>query len=257
MKMLHNLCLAACLAASAQAQVQFQGTEEELAAKLASLPRLVSLNGTAEIRTNANRARIDLLVTTEKRSLDEALAENATKRGALAAALRERGFAADQIQNSDFASSQRTGIFTDKIRSYRIENHLIVTVRTPEQFREFARQADRHPDAVVQSIEFDHADEKALQRRAVEEALADAATQKAVFEKSLGVRLSPRGFSEGRGWPLPDDAAGQYPASATSGLRKGYGGSASPTDEAKPGFEFGELVFKVRVSVQYLVESGR
>lgn len=246
---------------AARAEVQLQGTADELSAALANAPRLTTITGSAEVRTNANRARIDLLVTTENRSLDVALAENSRVREQLIRSLAAAGISADQVATSDFASDQRRSVFSDKVKSYKIENHVIVSVRDGKQFRALAQRLDALPEAVVQGIEFDHADEQRMHRLAVEQALADADAQKAVYEKALGVRLRVRTFAEGAFVPLPDvgTQGGIAPSSVFEfGKRSpkaltpvGVGGEPSVS------FAFGQLVFEAAVTVQYAVEPAK
>jgi len=241
------------------ADVQFQGTAVELSATLPSLPRLATIQGSGEVRTHANRARVDLLVATENRSLDQALAENARLREQLVRALTSRGIAPEQIQNSEFASSQRHALFSDKVKSYRIENHVQVTVRNAGQLRNLARQLDAQPEAIVQGIEFDHTDDKALRRKAVEEALADATAQKAVYENSLAVKMTAKTFAEGPSAPVSE---ADYPGYGLPGSSASYNARparapAATAISGEPSFAFGELVFKAKVSVQYAVEANR
>lgn len=262
-KSIFLILLAASSLAVAQAEVQIHGTPTELAATLQGLPQLATIHGSAEIKTNANRARVDLLVTTEDRSLESALTDNARQRDQLVRVLGSRGIQAGQIQNSEFASSQRHALFSDKVKSYRIENHVIVTVHNGEQLRSVAREIDSQPVATLQGIEFDHSEETAIQRLAVEQALADASAQKSIYERALDVRLTARKFSEGSAIPysgLPNRffGGGGGGISAQTGSAPGSSGDFSPNSiPDKPAFVFGQLIFKAAVTVQYAVEGNK
>lgn len=260
MKTLLLLALTALISlVDLRAEVQLQGSPEELAAALANAPRLATVTGSAEVRTNANRARIDLLVTTENRSLDLALAENARVREQLIRSLTGTGIGPHQIENSDFASDQRRALFSDKVKSYRIENHVIVSVSDGKQFRALAQRLDALPEAVVQNIEFDHTENKALQRLAVERALADAGAQKAVYEQALGVKLTVRTFTEGAFVSLPEPGVqgGSAPGSSFEFGKRSPKHLAPMSASSEPSFVFGQLIFRAAVTVQYAVEPAR
>lgn len=245
----------------ASADVQLHGTPVELKNALADLPRMANIRGSAEFRTNANRARVDVLVVTEARSLESALTDNARQREQLVNALARRGVDANQIRNSEFSSSKQHTFFGDKVKSYRIENHVIVTLQNGEQLRALAKQIDALSDVTLQSVEFERSDEREMHRQVVEQALADANAQKAVYEKALNVQLTARTFSEGHGPSAPRQyITGTYGGGGGGiGAQAGsppasVGGFSSYAEPNEPVFAFGELIFSADVVVEFAVE---
>src|SRR5688500_7614991 len=122
--MRNTFLLAATLSiaiSTAAADLALKGSPAELATHLANVPKLVSVVGESEVRVPADRAALTLKVTTEHKTLQEALRANQEVRGKMIAALKERGIPPERVQASKFSSTPRRGVFGDKAKSYRIE----------------------------------------------------------------------------------------------------------------------------------------
>lgn len=253
--------------AGAWAEPELKGSPSELAQYLASVPRLVSILGEAEVKVPADRAVLTLRVTTENKSLKEALSANQQVRGKLAAYLQEQGLPADQVQAAKFASTPRHGTFSDKVKSYRIDNEVRVTTRGDKEFQAVASALDKWSDVTYAGVVFEHTDKEALRQKAVAQACDNASARKKTYEEKLGLKLTPKGFGDGA-----EAVELAMRERLTSGLRNPVGvqGGATPSTRAL-GFDwlsggtspaqfdeslnaFGEVVFKARVLVQYAVE---
>src|SRR5262245_52067610 len=180
------------------AEPELKGSPAELAAYLSGLPRIVSVAGESEVKVPADRASLMLKVTTESKSLTDALRLNQEVRTKMTAALKERGIAADKVQSSRFSSTPKHWVFSDKARSYRIENVVKVSVQDDQEFNAAAQLMDRFPEVQYTGVEFEHSDKEGLKKKALAEALDNATERKRVFEERLGVRLLPRSFSQAR-----------------------------------------------------------
>src|SRR5262249_53240699 len=112
----------------AWAEPEIKGTATELAQFIGSVPKTALLTGESEVRIPANRAILTLRVTTENRSLQEALRLNADFRARIAQQLKGQGITADRIQASKFSSTPKFGMFGDKAKSYRVENLMRIAV---------------------------------------------------------------------------------------------------------------------------------
>lgn len=184
------------VASCSAADPELKGSPGDLANYLANLPRTVSISGEAELKVEADRAAITLKVTTESKSLEEALKENQEARAKIFKMLAERGLPADRVKASRFSSSPRHGVFTDKVKSYKLENLLRVKVRDEQEFRAVAAVTDHVTEAQYVGIEFEHSDKEEMKRRVVNDALDKAANRKRLIEEKLGVTLRPRSLSE-------------------------------------------------------------
>ena|SRR2546430_5048326 len=89
------------------AEPELKGSPAELATYLASLPKTVSVTGESEVKVQADRAVINLKVTTENKSLQEALRVNQEIRNKMLNSLKERDISADRIQASKFSSTPK------------------------------------------------------------------------------------------------------------------------------------------------------
>jgi len=264
MRTLTLLLVALAWVSTRAAEPELKGTPAELAVYLAGLPKLVVVAGEAELKVTADRANVTLRVTTESKSLGDALRANHEVRGKMLAALRERGVAAERVQSSRFSSTPKHWVFSDKARSYRIENLVKVSVHDDQEFSAVAQLVDKFSEVQFVGIEFEHSDKEGLKKKALAQALDNANERKAVFEQRLGVKLAPRAFSQaGVTLQTPErrrtyEITGSYYVPPVRGERAtplpGYGAAAETVSE-ETGTLFGELIFTARVSVDYALET--
>jgi uncharacterized protein YggE len=251
------LVLASLTTAGLSAEPELRGSPTDLTGYLAGLPRMVSVTGESEVKLPADRAMATLKISTENKSLQEALRLNQELRGKLIAALKELGLAADQIQAARFASTQKHGVFTEKAKSYRLDSFLKVTVRDEKEFQAVAGTVDRWAELHFLGIEFEHSNKEALKAKAVDQACDNAAERKKAFEDKLGVKLVAKRFSGGIVPPLvpAKQGYGSGYASSLSVVRESA--SPSPADGnaiEEAGSLFGELIYTARITVEYAVE---
>lgn len=239
------------------ADPELKGSPAELAAYLANLPRVVSVAGESEVKVPADRAALTLKVITESKSLLEALQMNQEIRGRMIASLKERGVPADRVQASKFSSSPRRGIFTEKAKSYRIENLVKVSVQDEREFQAVARVVDGSAEIHYLNVDFEHTDKEALKKKALTQALDNAAERKRMFEERLGVKLQPKSFSHSLDGPPIAKPVNRYPMEYSSSDKRtrvtALPEMAQEVSE-EAGSVFGELVFTARVAVEYSVE---
>ena len=124
------------------AEPELKGSAGELAAYLATVPRTVSVTGESELKVQADRAVIGLKVTTENKSLQDALRNNQEIRTKMANLLKDRGLSPDRIQGSRFSSTPKYGLFGEKAKSYRVENILKIMVHDDKEFQATAHLVD-------------------------------------------------------------------------------------------------------------------
>jgi uncharacterized protein YggE len=253
------------LVSKLSAEPELKGSPAELAAYLAGLPKLVSVAGEAELKVPADRALVSLRVTTEHKTLQETMRANQEARAKLVAWLKDRGVPADRIQASKFSSTVKTGVFTDK-KGYRVENVLNVRVLDEKEFQAVAQSVDAIAEVQYAGVTFEQSDKEALRNKALAQALDNASERKRVFEERLGIKLTPKAFTQaaiGTGRTL-EEARNKYgyisaqAGSAPEMFAKRSSAAAAVGDAAvleESGLLFGELVFVARVTVDYAVES--
>jgi len=243
------LCLA-CLGINQVlngAEPELKGTVTEVRQHLAAAERIVTVSGDAEVKSPADQAIVTLRLLSESKSLQEALKANQTLRSKLVNTLKDRGIGAERIDAGKFSSTPRHWIFSEKVKSYKVENLVKVTVLEERELQETARMLDELNGVEYAGMEFEHSKKQELKRKALAQALESASARKKVYEEQLGISLAPVRFSENI-------------ATTPVRVQRTYGGS-DPSNASKLGYVaepeaasgFGEMVFSAQVLVSYSV----
>ena len=115
MKTLIVAVLTVATAHLAYGDAEIKGSPAELTAYLSNVPGIVTLTGEGEVKSPADRAVITLKITTDHKSLAEALRANDAIRNRFMALLKEGGVAADRLHASKFSSTPKYSVFSDKV----------------------------------------------------------------------------------------------------------------------------------------------
>jgi len=240
-----------------QAEPELKGSAAELTEFLAGMPKTVAITADSEIKMAADRAIVTLKVVTENKSLQEALRANQSVRSKILNSLKESGIPADRIQAARFSSTPKYGLFSEKAKSYRVENFVKIITQDEKEFQAAANLVDSLPEVRYDGIEFEHSNKDSLKPKAIALALDKAAEKKKMFEEKLGVRLSPKGFAEGPTVMRKPLTQAEYTLSYASGKSRVTSipnvVADEPAGEVLSGF--GELVYTAQVTVEYAVES--
>lgn len=205
-------------------------------------------------------------ISTSARELGAALRANQQARSKFISVLSNQGVAADQVKASKFSSTEKYSVFSDKVKSHRVNNLLKVTARSEKEFQIVADAIDNLPEAQYLGVEFERSDKEALKEQAIAQACDNANQRKQVFEEKLGLKLTVRRFLDPSavvpplGAPLPNGNRAYgfdwYLGNTLSGIPN-YAGSTQTHAETQRETDesgFGELTFRSRVTVEYLVE---
>lgn len=254
MRKLTLLTALLALQLTAFAEPEIKGTAAELAQYIGSIPKTVTVTGEAEARVAAHRAVLSLRVITENKSLQEAMRMNLDIRNRLSDILKKQGVSADRIQASKFSSTPKFGIFSEKAKSYRVENVVRVAVQDEREFQSASGVVDMFPEVQYGGVEFEYADREALKQKAIAKACDNASDRAKVYEEKLGLKLSAKRFDEG--------------TVATDNITTGhYGVNMANYEASKPlssigqvatdesNSSFGELVYTARVTVEYTAQA--
>jgi uncharacterized protein YggE len=253
--------LFAFVATPVWAEPEIKGAPAELANYLAGQQVQASIVGEAEVKVPADLAVVTLRLTSEHKSLREASQANHQLRAALTTYLTENGVGADRIRSAKFSSTPRTGSWTDKVKSYKIESQLEVTVHDDKEFQTAAGSVDKWSDVTYAGVKFEHSEKDAMRLKAIGQACDKAMARKKTYEEKLGVKLSVKRFSEsGEFRPMLQS---RYWAGGDVGVQRGSAPSfaaKSPNVAGLPGEDeptaaFGELVFKAWVTLECALET--
>ena len=104
------------------------------------------------------------------------------------------------IKSSKFSTSPQYGWFGKKPDSYKVVNRMAVTITDESQLKTIATATDSKEEVELSDITFEHSQKDAFKSRVKQLALEKVMKQKAIYESSLGVKLTPVSFRDNRLW---------------------------------------------------------
>jgi len=185
---------------AASAQPTITGTPAEIRQLLGmptNPPRIVTIRGFAEETAYTDEAIVSLIVTTERRSMAEALEANATLRAQIAQTLTNAGIDPDSINNSRFSTSPQFGPFGRNPSEYQVVNRMEITATAEAHLVALGNVVDSNDDVTFGGTEFEHSEKEAFEDQVRQKALDNAIEEQAFYEESLGIELRPVGFRSG------------------------------------------------------------
>jgi uncharacterized protein len=261
-----TLIITSCLLAGRIfAETEIKGTPAELSNYLSGVPKSVIITGEAEVRSAADKAIVSIKVSSESKTLHDTLRSNQEFRSKLVDFLQKQGIPSDRVKASRFSSTPRFGIFSEKAKSYRVDNFVKVTVQDERELQIAASAIDSSSDVQFLGAEFEHGDKDALKAKVIADACENAEKKRKVFEQKLGLKLGIRKFSVGSVSQRPSAMTGAlYERKASSGFAStatppSYAGRV-PTLGDSPALHeevsaFGELLYTAEVTIEYEVQS--
>ncbi|MBA4366379.1 MAG: hypothetical protein C0403_01930 [Desulfobacterium sp.] len=141
----------------------------------------------------------------------------------------------------------------DKPSSYEISNEINVSIENEDQLLVIADVVDTVNEVYFLKTDFKHSKKQESMTKALEKALDEVNSKKQLYEKSLGVSLSPLRIMD---QSIQADIHAVYQVQ-----RKSYASGSSPVsrmDESESdsgeGFSgFGEVIYKARTQVEYVI----
>ncbi len=249
-------CSVVACAGNSLAQPQLSGTPDELREFLFPRPNTVNINGEGELTAYKDVARVSLLVTTEERSLNQAMNVNQDLRLRLIEQFTAAGVAENDINNSKFSSSPQFGLFGRNPNSFEVVARMEVTVTTEEHLQLLASAADENEEVEFESTEYEHSLEAEFEDQVRELALADVMEQKAFYESSLGLELKAINFFYGgvlqMARAMPMAAAAQEMSSDSLNARSTSLAMSAPAAVAPT---FDEVEYRTSVNVVFEIVS--
>ena len=228
------------------ASPELKGTPEVIEQYLNALPKIITIQASADKVVSSNKARIKLLVETNAKGLADALQKNYNIRVNVRKKLKEIGIDASSINESKFSSTPEYGIFGDMPKSYNVTNTLSILVNSEVQMISVANISDTNknvrylssrPEMLGQDKSYNELLKKAIQ----------AAKEKAeLYQQALNIKLVPVYFDE--------NAMGVTELDKISkrGILKK---SSYSSVTSSPGFaaNFGETKLSVQIRIKYKV----
>lgn len=240
-----------------QAAPEIKGSPEELRQYIYPMDNIVTLYGEAEKLAYSDKARVSLVISTEERKLSDSMNANSKLKRQISDRLLAAGFNADQINSSKFSSTPEYGWFGKSPDSYRVVNRIAIDITEEAQLKEIALIADSSKSIEMSGLTFEHSEKDSFQQQVKLDALEKVMQQKASYEKSLGVKLTPVNFRETPFTLLPTPGAMRMQEALVTGLKSDkleISSSASIRQETAP-TSFDEVKYQAQVSVEFKVET--
>jgi uncharacterized protein YggE len=248
------------LGAAATAQPTVSGTPAEIRQLLGmptNPPQVVTIRGFAEETAYTDRAIVSLIVTTERRSMAEALQANAALRAEITRTLTSAGIDPEAINNSRFSTSPQFGPFGRNPNNYQVVNRMEVTATMEAHLVALGDVVDQNMEVTFGGTEFEHSEREAFEDRVRQAALDDAMEEKAFYETSLGIELGPVNFRTG---PVIFNPRERFLSQAleevaVTGARAEDAAAQAPLEA--PGVPtFDEVQYRANVEIDFEVRSG-
>jgi uncharacterized protein YggE len=252
------LCL---LSISAFSEPELKGSPNELRQFLYPNDNVVNLFADAEKKAYSDEAIISLVVTTENKLLSQSIADNGVLRESIVQKLSSSGIAKDAIKSSKFSTSPQYGWFGKKPDSYKVVNRMAVRISDEKHLKAIAALADNSKEIELVDTEFVHSKKEDFIADVKKEALDKVMEQKAVYEKTLGVKLTPIGFRDSQVNPQASRGAGVMEEIIVTGSYiKSKSNFSSDNDEsarnsaqaAEPSFD--EIKYNANITVQFKID---
>ena len=157
----------------------------------------MNINGDGELTAYKDTAKVRLMVTSNERSLSQAMEANQVLRLELIQEFVAAGIPTDDINNSKFSSSPQFGLFGRNLNSFEVSARMEIQVSSEEHLQLLAAAADEHDEVEFESTAFEHSEKNSFEDQVREMALQDVKEQKAYYESSLGLELKAINFFYG------------------------------------------------------------
>ncbi|MDH4163980.1 MAG: SIMPL domain-containing protein [Nitrospirota bacterium] len=217
---------------------------------------IIVISGTGEERVRADTAIVSLMVKTKEDKFQAALDKNIAIRKEVKSKLLAAGVPEENVEMAKYSSTPSYSWLGDKPTSYGITNEIMITIDKESQLLLIANLVDTIKEVYFLRTELKHTKKQPSKTKALERSLDDVIAKKQLYEKSLGISLSPvrvveQAVTEGQ------------PVRFTQEPKKLYGSLSSASDvsgefgkgEGTPGF--GEIVYKAQTHVEFTVHPKR
>lgn len=169
------------------------GPRQGISATDTALPRIISVQGTGEVKTKPDMATVSSGVTSEAPTAQDALNKNNAAMAAVIAALKAAGVSEDDIQTSDFSVSPQYPVLqpgqAPRISGYQVSNQVTARVKDLAKLGATLDALVRAGSNQINSIQFDIDEPKPFLDEARKKAVADAKSRAEIYAAAAGVSV--------------------------------------------------------------------
>lgn len=235
---------------------ELKGSPQDLKGFLYPSDKIVTISGEAVEKAYSDKAIISLVITTEYKMLSESISSNGALRKKITSSLIAAGISPDSIKSSKFSSSPQYGWFGNKPSSYKVINRMAISITKESHLEKIAAVVDQSQEAELSNTTFEHTQKDQFNEKVKAKALESILKQKAFYEKSLGVKLTPVGIRDSnirqratRGAMALDEVI----VTAVRREKESYSSGAKYLSQAQePSFD--EVKYEANMSVDFKIE---
>ncbi len=252
------ILLLLCSSSLTLATPELKGSPEELRQFLHPSERIISLHGQAQEKAYSDRAIISLVITTEDKQLSNSIAVNSSLREHITEQLTSQGIDSDSIKSSKFSTSPQYGWFGKKPDSYKVVNRMAITISDESQLKTIATVADSKAEIELSDTAFEHSKADEYKNKVKKLALEKAIKQKAYYESSLGITLTPVGFRNSQIRFRGTQGANMLEEIVVTASRRSAGklqemAMSRPAQKPTPSFD--EIEYEAEIYVDFKIET--
>jgi uncharacterized protein YggE len=154
---------------------------------------VIRLSSTGEIKVEPNMATLTLAVSTQAKTADAAIKDNAKNMDKAVKALKAKLAPNDTLQTSQYQLSpvyqQDRDNNENKIVGYRVSNQMTIEYHNLSTLGNLLDEVVSNGINQIQNLRFSHTDAANLQKKALEQAITQAKVTAEVIAKSAGVTI--------------------------------------------------------------------
>lgn len=253
---MRKICLVMVLLlfpATAFSAPELKGSPQELQSYLLDERSMVVITGSGEERVKADKAIVSLVVKTKDDKFRTALNKNGKIRKDVKNKMISGGIERERIEMAKYSSTPSYSWLGDKPSGYEIGNEIHVSIENEDQLVVIAEVVDTVNEVYFLKTDFKHSGKQESMTKALEKALDEVNAKKQLYEKALGVSLSPIRIME---HSINADMPVVYPVA-----RKAYAGGSSSvsgmavseSDSGEGSSGFGEVIYKAGTQVEFMI----
>ncbi len=230
---------------------EIKGAPDELQRYLLEERSISVVSGYGEEKVRADTAIVSLVVKTKEDKFRTALDRNKKIRKEVKDKLIAGGIPEGKIETAKYSSTPTNSWFGDKPSSYTISNAIKVTIDKEDQLLLISDIVDSFTEVSFSKTEFKDSKKQESKTKALDKALADISSKKQLYEKSLGLTLSPVRVID---QTISDDA---IPVALAAPRKTKVSESMVNANADEGAAGFGEIVYKARTQIEYIVTPKR
>lgn len=239
------------------AEPELKGTSKELSQFLNGVSAEVSIKVLSKKSVKSDEAVINFVVTSSEDTLKEAIEDNSEILNKVTMELIENGIGRGEISSKAFSSLPGYSFYSKKPTSFTTKKTVSVKVSSEDELIKVLSILDSFEEQTrFLKLTFNFNKQDEIVNHLLTENLKKAAEKKSIYEKSLGIKLRVKRFSEGL-------TRNNFPQHVAATALKGYLTSSLKTtksdgiqwqtaDQNQQGFS--EYVVERELEVIYLVE---